>query len=123
MNELGWEILHSDGWKVQKRVGFFWFCRVCILRLREIFVEDFRSVYQADAAKRQYMAMLAEPDTHIDVETTLSFKRNLPPNEQGMLDSVLSGSCRWQLRQQGSREKLNTVRTRGGAYESGAQVA
>ncbi|CAE7310075.1 hypothetical protein AK812_SmicGene13841 [Symbiodinium microadriaticum] len=41
-----------------------------------------RLVFQADAAKRQYMAMLAEPDTHIDVEATLSFKRNLPPNEQ-----------------------------------------
>ena len=42
----------------------------------------------------------------------MSFKRNLPPNEQGMLDSVLSGSCRWQLRQQGRREKLNTPESR-----------
>ena len=88
--------------------GVFWFCRVCILRLREIFVEDFPRVFQADAAQRQYMATLAAPDTHIDVEATLSFKRTLASNEQGMLDSVLSGSCRWQLRQQGRREKLNT---------------
>ena len=44
VNELGWEISYSDGWKVQRRVGFFWFYRVCILRLKEIFVEDFRQV-------------------------------------------------------------------------------
>ena len=38
--------------------------------------------------------------SRVKLMSNLAYKRTLNPRERGMLDSVFSGSARWQLRQQ-----------------------
>ena len=60
----------------------------------------------------KYMRDLQGPETSVDVQATLALRNSLDPLEQGLLDSVLIGATRWQLRQQGRRDKQDTDEAR-----------
>ena len=121
---LGWEIRFQGSWLTSRRVGSFHFLNVCIVRLRGIFQEDFADIWSCDAGGRKYMRDLQDPETCIDVQATLALRNSLDPRDQGLLDSVLVGAARWQLRQQGRREKQDTDEARlceCGALPSGLE--